>query len=119
MTERKRRGTKLSSLNKTKKEAEKHSKNPLSTGGGFLDFHKIEEGRNEFRIMPPVKGDDLSYYPKRTAWLEVEVPSKEDISSFGDSTENISCLEAGSKSIETELTKCRIFLSVKPSPAKT
>lgn len=78
MTERKRRGTKLSSLNKTKKEAEKHSKNPLSTGGGFLDFHKIEEGRNEFRIMPPVKGDDLSYYPKRTAWLEVEVPSKED-----------------------------------------
>lgn len=72
------KGTKLSSLNKTKKEADKHSKSPLSSGGDFLDFHKVEEGVNKFRIMPPLKENEISYYPKRTAWLEVGVPDKED-----------------------------------------
>jgi len=37
------------------------------------DYHKIEEGTNYFRVMPPHSDEDPSWQPKVVTWLEVLV----------------------------------------------
>ena len=69
------KGAKLSTLKETKAEAEK--KDVQLIGGdydGRVNFHKIEDGRNEFRIMPAHDPNDPSYRAVRTSQLECEVP---------------------------------------------
>lgn len=40
-------------------------------GGKRGDYHKIDEGVNYFRIMPPHSPEDPSWQPKVVTWLEV------------------------------------------------
>lgn len=42
-----------------------------SLGGTRGDYHKIDEGTNYFRIMPPHSPEDPSWQPKVVTWLEV------------------------------------------------
>ena len=72
------KGSKLSKLRETQKDAAEKDVNLLNDGDGRVGFHKIEEGRNEFRIMPPHNPEDPAYRPLRTSMLECEVPVFED-----------------------------------------
>ena len=45
-------GTKLSVINDTVKKAESNSTQIFRQDGSRVDFHKIEDGKNTFRIFP-------------------------------------------------------------------
>jgi hypothetical protein len=73
------KGAKLSSLKETKQEADSKDKRLL--GGdykGRANFHRVEEGRNEFRILPPHDPKDPAYRPVRTSMLKCDVPVYEE-----------------------------------------
>lgn len=79
------KGTKLSNLQEKQQETKKADVRLLGgNSGGRVNYHKIEMGRNEFRIAPPHNSEDLSYYPSRTAMLDCEVPKYEDGKETGE-----------------------------------
>ncbi len=45
--------------------------------GGRADYHKIEDGKNIFRIAPPHNKDSPSVQPVSKTWLEIEVADKD------------------------------------------
>jgi hypothetical protein len=86
------KGAKISTLKKSREEAEKKSYNNSRDRVGFL---KIEEGVNIFRIYPPHDPSDPPYQPLRTTYLKCEVNKYEN----GELTE------------ETEVRTKRVFIS--------
>ena len=72
------KGAKLSKLRETKEQADKKDVRLLGSSEGRVNFLSVEEGRNEFRIMPPHNPNDPTYRPLRAAMLECELPVFED-----------------------------------------
>ena len=73
------KGAKLSKLRETKEQADKKDVRLLGgSSEGRANFLSVEEGRNEFRIMPPHNPNDPTYRPLRSAMLECELPVFED-----------------------------------------
>lgn len=71
------KAAKLSKLRETKEDAKKNDVRLLGGGdnGGRANFHAVDEGSNEFRLMPPHDYSKTgSYVPCRTATLECDVP---------------------------------------------
>jgi hypothetical protein len=101
------RGSKISVLKETKKDAEKRSKSYNS--GRRPDFLSIDEGLNFFRIAPPSSPELPSYFPLRTCWLECEVPK------LNDEGEEIK----KNGQVETEKKKKRIFIATIHSDTMT
>lgn len=72
------RGSKLSKIRETKEDAKKKDA-PLLGGNRRASFLKVEEGRNEFRIMPAHNPDkEPPYRPMRTVTLDCELPEIKD-----------------------------------------
>ena len=90
------KGTKLSNLQEKQEEAKKADVRLLGGNSeGRVGYHKVDMGRNEFRIAPPHNPEDLSYYPVRTTMLDCEVPKYED----------------GKETGEMEIRKKKIFIA--------
>lgn len=72
------KGAKLSTLKETREEAKKNDVKLITSdydGNGRVQFHQIEDGVNEFRIMPPHDPSKTgSYVPVRTTTLECDIP---------------------------------------------
>lgn len=68
-------GAKLSANKDVQKQAAENDKSSFSRSGGRVDFLEVEEGRNEFRMLPPHPDDTIkaAYLPKRVAMLKCEV----------------------------------------------
>jgi hypothetical protein len=68
-------GTKLSVINDTVKKAESNSTQIFRQDGSRVDFHKIEDGKNTFRIFPAHNWEkDPPYRAFRTVWLKCMLP---------------------------------------------
>lgn len=74
------KGAKLSKLREQKAEAEKKDVKLLGGGNSsHTSFHSIDEGRNEFRLLPPHDAEKTgTYVPCRTTTLECDVPEYKD-----------------------------------------
>lgn len=68
-------GTKLSVINDTVKKAESNSTQIFRQDGSRVDFHKIEDGKNTFRIFPAHNWEkNPPYNAFRTVWLKCMLP---------------------------------------------
>lgn len=68
-------GTKLSVINDIVKKAESNSTQIFRQDGSRVDFHKIEDGKNTFRIFPAHNWEkDPPYRAFRTVWLKCMLP---------------------------------------------
>ena len=73
------KGAKLSKLRETKEQAKKKDVRLLGGNNGRANFHVVEDGRNEFRLMPPHDPSKTgTYVPFRASMLECDVPVFED-----------------------------------------
>lgn len=68
----------MSAIEKQEAKAKKASKNFSSGGGGRINFHKVEEGSNWFRIAPAHDPKDSPYVPIRKTMLKCNVDIYED-----------------------------------------
>lgn len=68
-------GAKLSANKDVQKNAAENDKNLFGKSGSRVDFLEVNEGKNEFRILPPHPDDTIgaAYLPKRVAVLKCEV----------------------------------------------
>jgi len=68
------KGASLTKMKDERKNAEKRS----FGNSGRAGFHKIEEGKNIFRIMPAHSPEDTPFRPCRTTWLKCLTDTYED-----------------------------------------
>lgn len=70
------KGTSVAKLNEQEQEVK--SMIPTASSDGRPEFHKLEEGKNYFRIYPAKEGESTYIFPKATSWLPFDVDEEDD-----------------------------------------
>lgn len=106
------KATSTSVIDEEAKRQEEVSKNySVSTLDGYVPFFKIEDGQNQFRIMPSVSEGVSPYVPFRTIQLKCEVDKKDDSGKkIGTEVKNKKIFIATVHSKKMKKDPCEIYL---------